>query len=47
MAVVTAEVHDRATLVEELIEWQAFERKFGVNRCACFAGVILGANGPL
>ncbi len=35
----TAEIHDRATLVDELIERHAFGREFGVDRLRSFAGV--------
>ena len=45
MAVVPAEIEDRATLVEQLIEWNAFARKIALNRGSCFAEVVLGSHG--
>ncbi len=44
MAVVTAKIHDRATLIQQLFEWQSFSGEFRVDLCGRFARIVLGAN---
>ena len=46
MAVVTAEIHDRATLTQQLIEWHSFRGEFRVDLRGRLARLVFGANRP-